>query len=482
MAEQKVITIKNLGVYGLIRQASVDDSLIPEGAVTEAINVNFDRVGAVQLRAGIVNLGGTVTASGYCYGLFNAVLSSPSVTMPFVAFTKSGSQSLFMYQSGSWSASLTGETGTLKTRFVTFNNYMFRVNGTDNMKVWNGASWETSGGQMNPDDMASYDTKFIEVYKNRVYTAGNADYPNRLYFSSVISSTGLISWTPTVDYVDIWEDGEQLTGIKRYSLELLLFKPNYTYRFKTSGVDADPLIKVGTRSQESIIEGKKGLYFHHETGFYKYSGGYPEDISRPISDIVSAIPYSYHDDISSWKDSDHIYWSIGDLTVDGESWTNIVVRFTESSDLWTVYSYSTEFKFATEYNSGSAITQIAGADDGHVYTINSGTTDDGTAIGYRMITKWYDWDTILDRKLFKKIVGLCEKAQGSKLYYQTDDNPEWTELGQLRAYMTLFDQLNIRFHRIRFKLRGISSQEAFIFQGLVVPEYENEGIKAIGEQ
>ena len=283
--EKKPIKIENIGIYGVIRQAEVDDNLIPDGAVVEAVNVNFDRKGAVQLRPGFTNLGGTVTANGTCYGLYNVTFSTSGLIRPLAAFTKSGSQSIYMYQSGSWSVTLDGDTGSLKTDFINFNDNLVRFNGTDNMKVWTGGgTWITSGDQINPDDMASYDTKYGEVYKSRIYTAGNSTYRNRLWFSSVISSTGRIDWTPADDYVDINpSDGEQITGLRNYSLELLIFKPNYIYRFKTSGIDPDPLIKIGTRSQESIVEGKNGLYFHHDTGFYVYSGGYPRGISRPMN-------------------------------------------------------------------------------------------------------------------------------------------------------------------------------------------------------
>jgi hypothetical protein len=271
-------------------------------------------------------------------------------------------------------------------------------------------------------------------------------------------------------------DGEMITGLKRYSTELEVFKPNYMYRFKTSGVDPDPLIRVGTRSQESIIEGKKGLYFHHDSGFYRYTGGYPEEISRAISDIIEAIPFSYFDDICSWRDSDHIYWSIGDLTIDGVSWLNVVVRYTESADLWTVYSYAKEFVFATENNSGTSLTRIAGVSDGHVYTLESGTTDDGTSIGYWLDTKWFDFGRIADKKSIKRLIGECEKAQGSKIYYKIDDDDYWTELGQLRNYITDFEQLAIKFHRICFRIRGLSSVEAFVFRGYYIADYSNEGI------
>ena len=61
MPELERISVRNIGVYGLIRQSAVDDNLTPDGAVVEAINVSFDRIGAVQSRPGLTAIGSSVS-------------------------------------------------------------------------------------------------------------------------------------------------------------------------------------------------------------------------------------------------------------------------------------------------------------------------------------------------------------------------------------------------------------------------------------
>jgi len=471
------IKIRNLGIYGVIRQKEVTDYLIPDGAVTEAINLMFDSKGAVTLRPGTTLIDAQISNNYACLGLFDALFSDSSLNVPLAVFSDDTNNDIYSYDSGAWGKVLQDDTSGYKTRFVMFSDRVVRVNGVDNMKVWDGnGAWDTSGSPINPQSMNSYKTKYIEVYKSRIYTAGNSSYPDRLFFSSVVNSSGVVTWTTSTDYVDINpNDGENISALKRFSLELLVFKPNYIYRFRTSGTDPDPLIKIGTRSQESVIEGKRGVYFHHESGIYLYSGGYPKEISRPISDFIEAIPLSYYDDVSSWNDENHIYFSIGDVTVGGVSFTNIVLRYTESSEVWTIYSYPTEFRAGSSYNNGTTLQQMVGDDDGNVFTFNTGTTDNGTAISYRLITKWYELGSVADTKVLQQMIGLCEKAQGSLLRYQTDDNAEWQPLGQLRKYVNYFDT-SIKCHRIRFKLDGMSSQEAFVFQGIEIIKALNEGI------
>jgi len=468
--------IRNLGLYGVVRNSEVDDFLTPDGAVSEAVNVHFDRKGAVTLRPGYAIIGSQISDGYPCLGLYNALFSDTSKNCLLSVFSDGTNNDIYKSTGGAWSKSLENDTKDLKTRFVTFADNVVRVNGTDAVKSFDGSSWATSGNPINPDDAPV--GKFIEVFKSKLYISGISANPDRLTYSETIDSSGNLAWDNANNYVDINpNDGENTTALKRFSLELLNFKPNYIYRFKTSGTDPDPLIKIGTRSQESIVEGKQGLYFHHDTGFYRYGGGAPEEISRRISDITSAIPLSYYDDVSSWKDNDHIFFSTGDLTIEGESWTNTVQRYTESSKVWTTYSFADEARWGSSYNNGTSILQVIGDDDGNVYTWNSGTTDNGTTIKYRMITQWYEPGVIFHRKVLMHLNTICVKAQRAELFYQVDDwsTHKWEKIGTITEYLNYFKDLDIKHHRIKFKLTGISSTEAFIFQGIILAKLLAEG-------
>lgn len=491
------LKIRNIGIYGLIRPAEVDDNLIPDGAVTEVQNFHFDRKGAATLRPGLTNTWGTVVIPtvGDLYnpsmGMFNAQSS-----FLLAGFRGSGaiSYGLFSYNGEGWGRigwAIGATTGSARIRFVDFSGRTAFMNGTYDSITFNSvalsyAAVSSTGNPLNLNQFldAHLRASMGETYKSRLYLTGDADKTSRLFFSSVIDTNGNISWSPTIDYVDINPgDGEKITGLKRYSLELLIFKPNYIYRFRTAGLDPDPLIKIGTRSHESIVEGKKGMYFYHDTGFYRYAGGYPIEISRPISDFVEAIPFTQRDDIISWKDSDHIYWSLGNLTIQetkgASTWKNVVVRYTESSDVWTVYSYLCDVRAATQYVTANSISTVIGLDNGVVATQNSGTTDLGEPIKYRVVTKWYDFGNIAEQKVIYEMFAYAEKSREAVLMYQTDENVEWnepTKSGQLKQLVTVFRSQTIKFRRIRFKLTGTNRNEATVFQGLEILEGINEGV------
>lgn len=478
--------IRNIGVYGVIREAEVDYSLAPEGSVPFVKNFHFDRKGAATVRPGMAVLGATI-ATGYpIWGLHN----SQSGSM-FAAVSQSGSMRVYALPSGgSWASSLTGGSANIKVRFLEAGgrtvalNFGSASNQYSSIRFYSTSdTWVTSGNPINPqaatDQVAgSIQPQFGEVYKSRIYLLNRN---SRLHFSEVIDSNGNFDWAPSTNYVDINpNDGEASTGLRRFSLELLVFKPNYIYRFKTSGTDPDPLIKIGTRSNESIVEGKRGVYFHHDSGFFRYNGGYPQEISRPISDIVDSIPFGQFGDIAGWKDSDHVYFSLGTVNVSEVDGTltikNAVGRYTESSEIWTLYSYGQHIRLGSDYNSGSNLSRVVGLQNGVVATHNSGTTDLGEPISYVIRTKWYEFEGLANRKVLQELVGYCEKALGARLMYRVDEKTTFEPIGQLQKLVNHFDKQSIRFHRIQFQVAGMSRGEAPIFRGLDLIKGINEGI------
>jgi len=482
--------INNLGIYGLIRPAEVDDGLIPDGAVTEAVNVHFDRKGAVTVRPGIAALGSTVFAGKPAFGIHNVQQSTAVVVL-----SNGSTSAIYSYgtssAAGAWAMTLDGGTSSIRFRFVDFGSYSIALNFNydtyTSMRFWDGGTriWQHTGNPINPHNMWGRSNQLGEVFKSRVYLGGDVSREgnkSRLYFSSVISSTGIITWSPTVDYVDINPgDGEGMTGLKRFSGQLLIFKPNYIYQFNTSGVDPDPLIKIGTRSQESVVEGKRGIYFHHDTGFFRYTGGFPTEISRAISDFVTAIPYSQFDDIVGWNDGDHIYWSVGNLSISEATETttikNCVLRYTESSDVWTVYSYASNPTAGMTFNNQTSVSRLVGLDNGVVATHNSGTTDLGEPIKFRMRTKWMEFGSIAETKAIEELVAVCEKAQATDIMYQIDEKPRWEKIGTLTQMVNFFDKQDIQFNRIRFLITGTARQEAPVFREIQIVKGVNKGIQ-----
>lgn len=460
---------KNLQT-GLITEGAVAEARVPIDAVTEVNNMHFDRIGCATVRKGLTQLGDTL--SGNILGLFE-FRDSGSGTNNQILLANS---TTVKYLSGStWTNKRTGLTAG-KTRFSTYLDFVFMVNGTDATAIWDG---NTGNNFLTTGNAANAPIgKYIENFRSRMWIAGNATYPDRLYYSSIPSSvtTPIITWDTDVNtgqWIDISpSDGENITALKRTQNSLLVFKNNHIYRvYSISETEPDPKINVGTYSQESVVEAKDGVYFHHPSGFYRFNGGSAQEISRPIIDFVNAITLSNYTSISGSEDGDHVSWSIGDVTVNGVSYPNAVARFTISTETWTIYTYPTQFLCSSKYNDGTTLYNLVGDESGHVYKLNVGTQDGTADINYSLTHRWYNLDGLSSTyKNIDKIMFLHKGGTNTSVAYQIQDDEtnSWSPLGTLKSVDTLIKDKIIKGRRCRFRIFGVSKGEPFSYNGFEI--------------
>jgi hypothetical protein len=445
----------------MVREAAVDEVLSPQDSIELSVNLHFDRIGAVTLRQGVALLGAQITAGTPILGMTNYRNNAGTV---FQALAMIGT-TVKAYAGSSWSSVRTGLVSGSRARFTSLVDYVFMVNGHSNDVL---ASYSGSGsfGSTNVADLPKGD--YIENYRNRIWVADSS--VDKVYYTDVVNINNTI--TGGTSFIQISpNDGESITALKRHPRALLVFKQNHIYRvFSINSTDPDPSITRGTYSQESVIEAKDGIYYHHPSGFYQFVfDGEQKEISRPIIDFVQAIPRAYYSKVNGWVDDDHLYWSIGDVTVGGILFSNAICCYTLSTQVWTVYTYASEVRSSALYDSGTTLTQILGDDNGNILTFNSGTTDNSTPIYYDLRTHWYYLtDVQANAKTFTELVTMHENAEGAGISYQLDSSSpyEWTAIADIRRAIFQVDRLNAsNFARIRFRLSGSSSGTPFIFRG-----------------
>lgn len=386
-----------------------------------------------------------------------------------------------------WTAIRTSLTEGSKARFSAMLDNLFMVNGTEDTAVWDG---NTSGAFANTGNALNAPTgKFIENYRARMWIAGNSAYPDRLYYSSLPSAaaTPVITWDTDVatgDWIDISpSDGENITALKRSGNALLVFKTNHLYQvFSIEQTDPDSKFNVGTYSQESVVEAKDGIYFHHPTGFYRYESGGVSDISKPIVDIVKGIRLTNYEDICGWveNDGDHICWAIGDLEYNGVSYSNMVVRYTISTQVWTHYQYPSQFLVSATYNDGNNLYKLVGDDSGQVLKYDTGDDDNGNSLFYSLITGWDNIDGLDSTdKTVSKIMFIGKGGTGGKITYQVrgDDVNDWTKgIGQVKHLNTGFNRELIKGDSLRFRIAGTASGGPIEFVGYEILKSDSEQI------
>ncbi len=458
---------------GLITQSAVSENTYPSDAVLESINYHFDVIGKATLRKGTTLLGQAF--SGDILGLYNFRDSGAGTNNQLMMVNSSN---LYYLNNNTWTAKRSGLTSGSKARFSTLLDYVFMVNGTEATAVWDGnpANNFVTTGNASGAPIG----KYIENYRARMWIAGNTTYPDRVYYSSTPSAvtTPVVTWdtsATTGQWIDISpSDGENITSLHRTKNALLVFKNNHIYNiFSINQVDPDPKFNVGTYSNESVVEAKNGVYFHHPTGFYRYNGDVVE-ISRPIIDIVNAITLTNYSKVAGYlePDGDHIRWSVGDVTYNGVTYANMEVRYTISSQVWTHYSGPTQFLIGAPYNNGTNIVTVVGDEAGQIQTIESGVTDNGSEIFYSIMHQFDDIDGSHSTvKIINTMFFMHGGMTGANVNYRTPEdilNDFRKKIGQLISNETGFGNLSARGRKLQFRLSGSSKGQPIFYEGYEV--------------
>jgi len=470
MAQQKlpIIPLRD-HVNGIIHEDIVDDYKVPENSVNEAINLHFDTMGAVSLRPGVTRLGNQIVASSDILGLHQFLDQGTGTDDRLLAVN--GSR-VYYLSGGTWTEIRTGLNSGLKARFTNFLDRAMMVNGTDATQGWDGS---VAGGFNTTNLVSAPSGNYIENFRNRGWIANTSANPSRVEYSTAASSTGTITWAST-QFIDVSPgDGEDITGVKRTPRALLVFKPNHIYRiFGINETDPDPQILVGTYSQESVTTAKDGVYFHDwsNAAFHRYTGAAPVEISKPIKPYLEGVTLANRNDVASWKDTDHVYWSVGNITLNDVTFTNVVFRFTNSTEVWTIYSYPQQFLVGTSYDDASTLEPVVGDDDGNILTFNNGLTDNTTPITFSLITRWLDLSGVrAQTDVVNQLAVLSRNGQGVKVQFQVDHSDreaEWVPIGKIEKTPVDIMDTEVEGQRMRFRISGTSVGEPFVYNGIEI--------------
>ena len=476
MAQNNPLKIPNI-TEGIIRSAAITDVSSELPSVQEAVNVNYDRLGSTTVRPGLTAYSAVLSGSPIGLGVWNTNTSEKLLAQV--------GNTIYAYSAGSWT-SIGTNTGTSRVRYAQFIDYTYTVNGSSNdvVKSYDGTTYGTANtASLQKGDYIS------AGFDSRVWIASAPQ--NKVYFSDQIPVGSAMAGGTEFIYFSPGQ-GESITGIFEYKKALLVFMQNSIFRIYGPDVsDPYPAFFVGTYSQESIVRGKDSLYFHHSTGFYRYSpNGEPQELSKRIKDIVEAIPRANYDDVFGWADDDNVYWNVGSVTIGLRTFRNLVVRYSMSSNNWTFYEYfnmdgsTRTLTSAITYDDGTTLSRLVGVSDGNVASVNVGTTDLGDPIFYDEIGRWYTIGTLQsDLMEIKSMAGVGYGVGGAVLEAQIDQDDEnkWRTVGTYsQDYVTMFNSIVDLppFNRVRFRKRGVSTGIGPIFDAIEIQNANKVGTKS----
>lgn len=432
----------------------------------------------------VVNVWRSSSDTGYA-GVFNLQGDVVSYDLLYAQEADGDVKSL---SGGVWTTRRSGIHNTQKARFTQFLNYIWMVNGNasigDPVATSNGGAFGTDlvPLQLPPGD-------FIQAgFEGRVWIVDKLY--DIVYFTDIVQftppNTYTLTYDPETNFIKNFspQNGQTITGLVTTPRALLLFKEDSIYRiYGATSVDAYPAYNVGTYSHESIIQTKDGLYFHHSSGFYKFAyDSQPVEISRRIIDFVQAIPRSNYGEIKGVYDGfDAVEWAVGAVTVEGVTYTNCVLRYTISTQIWTIYDYPSNYVTAFIYfDDGTNLNMIMGTDVGKVLKMDDGYTDLGQSIYFEVIDRWRSFTEMYAK--IKSINGFnvyTENAGGVKFQYQGQDaGPnQWEEIGSITEVKnTLFPTDETEdFNVIRLRLTGNSKGTQIVFHGIELLKVDDKG-------
>jgi hypothetical protein len=455
---------------GLILATQVSDALMPQNSVSEAINVDFNIIGGAIVRKGTSKLSTALSGSSTIDGV--SVFSNDGNTINYPVAMSGGSA--YFYNGSVWASISSGTfTSGNKVSMTTFGNRIYAANGVNDMLSWSG-----SGGWSSTNCLTSVYPKYIESFKSRMYAAGDPTNPDRLFFSSVISS-GSITWNISSGFINInpSDKAGNITALTKASAYLLIFKDRAMYRWDGSSTQPDLLVDIGTSSQRSVKTVKGIVYFFSPYGIYRTDGGYPEWISKPVQDFIDAIPLASWPSVSAYSDDKIYECFIGDVTVNGTVYTNVSLRFDTTSQSWTTRSYSKAFtSFDRFYSSTYGATNIGGTTDSFVMAMNYGNSDAGDPINFSLITAGVELNNLAATKSITGSAYVFTRDGAGSFFGAVLDGEKFVPLGgDIKQFVHRIQNVNLRANQFEFKWYGSTTTSQPVFEGFTLTNVTDEG-------
>jgi hypothetical protein len=242
-------------------------------------------------------------------------------------------------------------------------------------------------------------------------------------------------------------------------------------------------VNIGAVNQRCIVEGGGLVAFYSSSneddrGFFITNGGRPVPIShsntRPIKKWVEAIPAANESAIAGWATNKGFAWSVGDLTVDGRTYANVVLHYNRLLNQWSVRSYPTQFTCFANYIVSGVNAIVAGDEDGTVFRIDKADTfsDNGTAIQWEVRDHKQDWGFNQKKQIIDRVVIRSQDADGATVSAVVD-GADQIQLGQLSGIATEIPiERDVRGTTIAMTVSGTTTNKRAILQEIELPGIE----------
>jgi hypothetical protein len=259
--------------------------------------------------------------------------------------------------------------------FETWGDICYIFNGTV-MKQYNGTTLT---------DIANSPPagKLVTFHKDRLFVAGVAAAPNRLYYTDTMARGATPVWNTGSNYIDIKDDdGDEITGILSQSDYLVIYKKNSIWvlfgNSSTTFVLNKRVDTIGCNASMSLVAHNNIHYFLDNTGVHIYNGVSATKISGKVDPEIAGIPAAYLVNSAATIYNEKLWLA---YTSNGETQNTNILVFDLNSGGWSLLSGISVRSF-TIWNSRDDAGEFyaGGSTDGFVWQLDTGSDDGGTDI------------------------------------------------------------------------------------------------------
>lgn len=340
---------------------------LKENETTNEYGWDFDEYPALKTRKGRTT-----------YGASGAAVTYLLVNYKNTRLIRAVGTKIQYDNSGTWTDLATGLTAT-DWDSVNYRDQLILTNGTDNVKTYNGTTLTDLNAVNAPKG------KYVTQHDNRVYILKD----RTISFSALGIPT---DWTTVGDAGAInmsTPGGELGVGMTSYKNHVIAFSDNYYCELYGTGPDDYQLVDgsngIGCCSFKTIQQVGDNLFWMDQRGVYLYQGGFPNKISQPIQSYIDTLNTAQLTKCWGGTDGQKYYLA---LVTGTNTEPNLLFVFDPRNgrNKWRIQSEITDLRYSAILNNQ----WYNGGSSGITYTMNSGETDDGTAIPWSVTSRPFD--------------------------------------------------------------------------------------------
>ncbi|MCD6194273.1 MAG: hypothetical protein J7L26_12550 [Candidatus Aminicenantes bacterium] len=271
--------------------------------------------------------------------------------------------------------------------------------------------------------------KYFEIWDNRLWIAGNSEYPNMLFFTK----TGTAEQWDGSFLAIRRRESDVITQIKAFGDVLYVFKNKSMFKVEKVGTSSYQVNQmpqnIGCDAPWSVAVCDKLMLWKSEYGIEVFNGMecYRPIVSEIIKNTINQINNNFKNRIFGGHNfKDHEYWLM--IPTGDNEYPNKVIVFDYINKRFTIYEFAKKLTTLNYSYVNESLVNLIGTSDGNIYIFDSGYTDDETPINAYFKTGWINvtaegelWNVL--RRLFVTYILPANKTLTLKIYRNFKQTP-----------------------------------------------------------